>query len=218
MRKIFNKDLQTLITHQGKIIDLVIQTFNQTTHLIHKPMSELADQIISASVEIDENVKDLQKEAYRIIALQQPVAADLRLVFALLNISLELKSISEHFTTIAKRVNRTQVEFQDHEDILLIINKMLTHLQAMLEPLFLIIENGDIERASILAQTDSQVNALFMEVFEEATLRMNQNPTFVQAGIFIIDIATSLERIGDYLTNSFEHVLFLETGSLVQLN
>ncbi|MGX7108917.1 phosphate signaling complex protein PhoU [Facklamia miroungae] len=218
MRKLYTQDLQNLLDKAKEMFNLTQKIFASTIECVNASDTDIAKTILKMNEKIDQLSVELEKDAYVIVALQQPVAADLRFIFALLNTSVELKRIAEHTTTIAKRVKRNKPDFSNYQDMVLIVNQMAERLQLMFEPLASIIENGDIQGASQIACMDSEIDNQYDLVFDEVTLRMSNNEDCIPAGIFIIDLVTSFERIGDYITNICEHVLYLETGSTVYLN
>ncbi|MCR8969564.1 phosphate signaling complex protein PhoU [Facklamia sp. 7083-14-GEN3] len=218
MRKIYTQELQGLLEKINEMFDLTQSIFDNTIQAVIDSDNELAVSTIEMNEKIIELSVELEKDAYLIVALQQPVAADLRYIFALLNTSVELKRIAEHTTTIAKRIKRNKPNFSNYQDVIVIVNQMVERLQLMFEPLADIIKNGDIQEASQIALMDSQIDKQYDLVFEEITLKMATNEDCIPAGIFTIDLVNSLERIGDYITNICEHVLYLETGSTVYLN
>lgn len=218
MRKIYTQELQELLKKINQMFELTQSIFDNTYQAVIASDNELAVSTLEMNEKINELSVELEKDTYLIVALQQPVAADLRYIFALLNTSVELKRIAEHTTAIAKRIKRNKPDFSNYQDVMIIVNQMVERLQLMFEPLAGIIENGDIQEASQIALMDSQIDKQYDIVFEEVTLRMATNEDCVPAGIFTIDLVSSLERIGDYITNICEHVLYLETGSTVYLN
>lgn len=218
MRQLYNKELETLQNTIHTIISQSQLALDYTVQIVNNCQEELVESTLELITQIDGLNTQLEKDAYRIVALQQPVAGDLRFIFALLNTGVELKRISEHNLTIVKKARRNLPDLTSYQDLVLLVNQMSELVREMFAPLATILADANIEEASRVARMDSDVDSLFSTIYNEMTQRLAESDENVQAGIFIIDVATSLERVGDYLTNICEHVLYLETGSIVQLN
>lgn len=218
MRSNFDKKLKELLDNVLVIGDQVNNQMQSLKQAVNESNLELADQILAADEEVIAKVAELEQDSYRIVALEQPVAADLRLIFALRNTSFELRNISEHLSMISKRIKRNKPDLSGCQDILQSVNQMIDFSQKMYANVQSIIAERDIQKASEVAMNDKKVDTLFVQTIDIASKCMQTDEQTVLPGIYLIDVATSIERVGDYVTNICEHIVYCETGAMMVLN
>lgn len=161
---------------------------------------------------------EIEKEAFRIIALQQPVSSDLRLVFTVLTSSLDIERIADHAVSIGRAVIRRKETEQHVDQLDEVVNRMAETAQTMISDAMDAFVNRDAETATKVALLDEIVDAGLKEIYHESAKRMQKNTEMVPSGISYINIGNSLERIGDYVTNICERIVYLNTGEIVELN
>ena len=218
MRSNFDKNLEELLNKVIGIGDQVSGQLQILKQAVNEPNLETADQILAADEAIIQAVAAVEQESYSIVALQQPVAADLRLIFALRNTSYEMRNISEHAAMVAKRIKRNKPDLSTCQSILQSVNQMMDLAQAMYAAVQHVIVDQNIQQASEIAMKDKEVDQLFVQTIDIATDQMRSNEQAVLPGIYLIDVATSVERVGDYVTNICEHIVYCQTGAMMVLN
>ena len=217
MREQFNQQLTAYYDNIVKLGNIANEAVHKSIQAYNNNDQTLAQEIIHNDININELVMEIEAEAYRLIALQQPVTDDLRRVFTVLLASTDLERIADHASAIAKAVTRYSENEVNVESIDEIINKMATIVEEMLTDVLSAFTSDGINLQAI-ALRDDEVDSLLKQLFSESAHRMRKNNEVVNYGIGHINIGKSLERIGDYATNICERLIYLETGNFVELN
>jgi phosphate transport system protein len=174
----------------------------------------LAAQVIAGDEEIDRLEVDTEEECLKILALHQPVAADLRFIISVLKINNELERIGDLATSIAKRaVLLAQAEKVENPfDLRPMIKATRNMLHDSLEALV----NLDSQLAYKVREADDIIDAANAEVHRRAQELMRQNPERIESLISFLSISRHLERMADHATNIAEEVLYLIEGQIVR--
>lgn len=218
MREAFQEELD-------KFLDDLIMLSNLANESLHKAMRafeeddrELAHEVVSDDLKTNAKSAEIEREAYRLIALQQPVAGDLRKIFTVLLANSDVERLADHAVSIARTVIRRN-PVEDHiEELDTIVQKMATITQSMISDAITALVNSDVEAAREIADRDNEVDSLRAQVYGKAARYMESHTEVVIGGINYISVANSLERIGDYVTNICERIVYLNTGDIVELN
>lgn len=194
-------------------VHLAIQSFNQMD-------TTVAEKLKEADVMINQITSNIEKEAYRLIALQQPVAEDLRLIFTVMSISVDLERIGDHAVLIAKNVSRAYEDEHAEKDTILsdIINRMAQLVFEMMNEALEAFAQKDSTNARMIAEKDELVDAGLKQLYNESSRRMESNRDSVNPGINYLAIGNSVERIGDYVTNICERIVYLTDATMIDLN
>lgn len=218
LRKVFEEELKSLFVHLTKLGIAANESVHKSIKAHNTNDKELAKELFADDLRINALTVEIEKEAYRIIALQQPVASDLRLVFTVLTASLDIERIADHAVSIGRAVIRRQETDQQVEQLNDVVNKMAETAQMMISDAMDAFVNRDAVTARKVALLDEVVDAGLKEIYNESARRMQKNTDMVPSGISYINIGNSLERIGDYVTNICERIVYLNTGEIVELN
>ena len=218
MRKVFDEELKSLFVHLTKLGIAANEAVNKSIKAHNTSDKELAKELFADDLKINALTVEIEKEAYRIIALQQPVASDLRLVFTVLTASLDIERIADHAVSIGRAVIRRKETDQQIDQLNDIVNRMAETSQTMISDAMDAFVNRDAETAKKVALQDEIVDAGLKEIYHESAKRMQKNTDMVPSGISYINIGNSLERIGDYVTNICERIVYLNTGEIIELN
>ncbi|HET9015399.1 MAG TPA: phosphate signaling complex protein PhoU [Thermomicrobiaceae bacterium] len=174
-----------------------------------------ARAVIIADRAIDDRVYQLEEQALRLIATQQPLATDLRVVAATLFIMTELERIGDYAEGIAKIT--LQVAEEAPLKPLIDIPRMAEIVAEMLHDSLSAFIDRDLERCEAIWLRDDDVDALYDQVFRELLTYMLANPATVEPATRLIWAAHNLERIADRVTNICERTAFVITGNPRQL-
>ncbi|MGX7092104.1 phosphate signaling complex protein PhoU [Hutsoniella sourekii] len=219
MRETFDTELQ-------KFTDNLYRLGNAANESVHRAMQaynnndkELAHEVVADDLRINALTVDIEQEAYRLIVLQQPVAQDLRKIFTVLQASSDIERLADHAASISKQIIRRKGTQHDQvEDIDSLINEMGQHVTEMISEVLEAYRNEDVQAAREIAHKDRQVDEILKQVYKLVSSHMKEDTSLVGVGISYIGIANSLERIGDYVTNICERILYLHSGDIVELN
>jgi phosphate transport system protein len=157
---------------------------------------------------------DVEEECLKILALHQPVAADLRYLIAVLNINRDLERIGDLAAHIAQGAlflcEMPPVSIPPH------LGKMAATAQQMLKKVLDAFVNVDVAAAREVRLADSELDTLNREMATCLKAAMVQSPALLEPLIKLMHIARHLERIGDHATNIAEDLIYLIEGKIVR--
>ncbi len=172
----------------------------------------LAKEVRIEDHEIDEMEIDVEAECLEILALDQPVASDLRLVLAVMRINTNLERISDLAGGVAKRGSKIT---KAHEvfDMPTAVPEMMEATKLMLHNAIESFAHDDALLARKVREADDKVDDLRKDVLDWA----QENAAKLTAtSISLITVATKIERIADLATNIAEDVIFMIEGEVVR--
>ena len=176
----------------------------------------LAEQVIRDDDEIDRLNLSIERDCFRLIALQQPMASDLRRIGTVLKVVTDLERMADNAVTIAKATIRLKEETYVKQ--LIDIPKMATLTEAMVRDALNAYINLDTEKAYQIGRNDDEVDALYKQIHNELLELMKKSPDTVHQATQFLFVAHSLERIADHATNLGEWVIYLVTGKIEEIN
>ncbi len=177
--------------------------------------NKLADEVIRKDDIADDLDLAIEQTAMRLLALQQPMAKDLRLIGTALKMIADLERIGDYAVDIARtaKVLSTEPFFKPLEDI----PRMAELTELMIRDVLKAFVQGDVELAKKVCQEDDQVDKLWYSLLDELMDFMRKDPALVKQATYLLLVARYLERIADHATNVAERVYYIETGELIQL-
>jgi len=159
----------------------------------------------------DEPINDLHIEVddrcFKLLALHQPMAADLRIIVAAVKINTDLERVGDLAVNIAEAGKR----YLQHPPVkpLLDIPRMGDIAQSMLRDALDAFVRRDTRLAETVLAKDDELDGLKTQIFRELLTYMLQNPQTIEPALDLILISRHLERIGDHATNIAEDVIFM---------
>lgn len=182
--------------------------------MIHKSVQALVQRDLALSDEIphlEDEVNHLQLEiddrAFKLLALRQPMAHDLRLIIAAMKISGDLERIADQAVNIQENT-KVLLQFPLLKP-LIDIPKMAEIAMAMLRDSLDAFVESDAPKAREVVTRDDEVDGLKNQVFRELLTYMISDPRTIQVALQLILVARHLERIADHATNIAEDVVYL---------
>ncbi|MFW5986362.1 MAG: phosphate signaling complex protein PhoU [Halanaerobiales bacterium] len=210
MRKNFNEELKKLKNEMLKMGCIVEETINNSIKALKEQDLKLAEKIREEDDNIDKLEVELEEMCTRLIALQQPVAGDLRTIIAISKIATDLERIGDHASNIAHMV--LAIGEEPLIKPLIDIPRMTEIVTRRLKQSLDAFVDLDIELAQEVAQEDEEVDILDEQILRELITFMLEDPSTIKQAIYLTFISRFLERIGDHSTNICERVLYMATG------
>jgi phosphate transport system protein len=174
----------------------------------------LAKQVIDEDAEIDRMEVDVEEEVLKILALYQPVAADLRFVVATLKINNDLERMGDLAKNIAKRVVfLTSGERVDLPDTL---RPMAGKAQQMVKESLDALVNSDSLLARRVRDADDEVDEMRRKVQQFCELQIAAHPEQTDLIMRLLSVSRHLERLADLATNVAEDVIYMVEGEIVR--
>jgi len=175
---------------------------------------ELARAVIDADTEIDRMEVDVEEECLKILALYQPVAADLRFVVAVLKINNDLERMGDLARNIAKRV--AFLAAHERIDLPGEFRVMAGKAQSMVKQSLDALVNSDTSLARMVRDEDDEVDALQRTIRDRIEAQMRTSPERMESLMRLISVSRHLERLADMATNVAEDVIYMVEGDIVR--
>ena len=221
MRKSFQNELEQYRDHLTYIANAANEAIYKAIQALNQHDQVLAEEVVNGDLKINTLAIQIEQEAYRIIALQQPVASDLRKVFAVLLASSDIERLADHASNIAGTVIRRQnIPMVREAAIDDIINRMADVVKVMLSDAIEAFIQEDATKAREVALRDNEVDRLLKEVYDQTNHLMltHTDEDRIEIARDYVIIAKALERMGDYVTNICERIVYMESGEIVELD
>lgn len=216
MRNSFHGELEELQAEILKMGGIVEEAIDRAVHSLSNQDVALARQVIDDDDVVDDLEIAIEKRCLNILALQQPVAGDLRVVGTALKIVTDLERMADHASDIAKVTVR--LEGQPLIKPLIDIPRMAELAQRMTREALTSYVRRDQELARRMIQLDDSVDHLYGQIFRELLVYMMEDPRTIRQATYLLFVAQYLERVADHATNLGEWVIFMVTGDRVELN
>jgi phosphate transport system protein len=215
-RETFDEQIGELQKDLLALGDLVDKAIERSIRSLASRDLELAQQIIDEDILINQAQRDLEEGCLVLIATQQPLASDLRIIIAVSNIAIELERMGDYAKGIAKIT--LMIGDQPPLKPLIDIPRMAEKGRQLLHQQLDAFIRRDPESARRLGVEDDEVDDLYDQVYRELLFFMTQDPKTITRATHLLWVAHNLERIADRTTNIGERVVFLVTGQVEELN
>ncbi len=174
----------------------------------------LAEEVFGDDRAIDRMEIDIEETCIQLLALQQPLASDLRLITSALKISNDLERVGDHAVNIAGCAKQlsSQAPVKPLADLPALAEKSISMLRDALEAFV----RGDGEAARRLVRRDDEVDDLNRQMFAELVRRMIADPQQVERSMTLVLVGRNLERIADLATNVAEEVVFIAEARIIK--
>ncbi|MDI3297662.1 MAG: phosphate signaling complex protein PhoU [Bacillota bacterium] len=215
-RESFNAQLEGLQSTLLKMGSRVEEAIQAVIRALVDRDPVVARAVVEGDDEIDRLQHEVEHEASQLIALQQPLAGDLRHIVSAIKISGDLERIGDNCENIAKVVIR--LGGQPYVKPLIDVPRMGELARSMLRDTLEAYVSRDVEAIRTLPERDDEVDHLYSQVLRELLTYMMQDPQTIQQGMELLLVSRYLERIADHVTNVGESVIYLVTGEHVDLN
>jgi phosphate transport system protein len=216
IRTAFSKELQQVQDQMLVMASMVDRAIDRSVEALKARDLEESRKIITADLDINKMRFEIEELCIQIIATQQPLASDLRILVAILNIITDLERMGDHAEGIAK----ISLMIGDERLLkpLIDVPRMGEKARDMLREALDAFVERDAEAAKRIANADDEVDALYDQVYRELLTLMLYDPTIIKRATNLLWVAHNLERIADRVTNICERVVFLVTGRMEETN
>jgi phosphate transport system protein len=214
MTKHFEKDLTRLNEKISDLGMLVVESSAKSTVMLQNFDVSIADEILASEGRVDEMEVEIENECLKLLALHQPVAADLRFLIVVLKVNNDLERMGDQVVNIAERVRFLKDQPRVVSDIDLVKMGEIGSRMARLAITALTMRDPDIAR-DVLTM-DAELNALHARSFQVLQNAMEKNAEMIAPAISYMTISSNLERMGDLATNIAEEIIFMQEGEIIR--
>jgi phosphate transport system protein len=213
----FQRQLQELETRALGGLDLIVEQLDRVLEALQHQDVELAQMVIADDDRVDGRYLEVHQGILSLLALQAPVAGDLRLVAALLHVLKHIERMGDQCVNIAKLIPLSGYEPPIRYEMLEALAKMGARARSEVVQSRTAFSRRDIELAEDLSRQDRDINRLNREIFRMA-IEIGEDPDTREWCMHMILVARALERIGDNAVDIGEQVAFVVTGLFRELS
>lgn len=211
IREEFNNELKSLLHEIDIMGKAVSRAVLDSVEALLSGNNELAQNVIKGDDNIDLMQKLIEDKCILLIALQQPLARDLRVLTTALKIVTDLERIGDYAENIArlsiKKVHNYDVA-KNHADFTMMAKEVAFMIESSVDAYM----NVDIQKAEEIHKHDDVVDAYCKKMHEEILTNLRNTTEHADCLTAVLAILHYLERAGDHVTNVAEWVIFLSTG------
>ena len=203
--------LKNKLLVMGSMVETSIQ---KSIQALEERKSKLAEEVFADDKKIDQMEIDIDESCIKLMALDQPVAVDLRMLLGVLRINNDLERIGDHAVNIAERA----LELAEAPLLkpLVDIPRMANIVQGMVKDALDGFVQENPEKARTVCKRDDEVDELDDRFIRALLTYMMEKPTAITQGMDLIMISKNLERIGDLATNIAEDVVFIYQAKTIK--
>ncbi|MGL5346956.1 MAG: phosphate signaling complex protein PhoU [Peptostreptococcaceae bacterium] len=216
-------NLSNLDLNINQLIDLTFEMIDKCEIIISKAVDAMVAKDLEASRQIlilDDDIDDLRstirEKSIELIALKQPLAKDLRILYALGAIAMELERVGDYAVNIA--METIKIGNDEYVEELIDIPKMKDVSISMLKNAKKALETKDDKLAHKTGLQDDIIDDLYNEVYVDALGAMHKNPKNINQGVKLLFVGRYLERVGDHITNICELVIYAIRGEMIEID
>jgi phosphate transport system protein len=211
-REGFDRDLTSLRDNVLRLTNMTDTAIERAMQALVERDDNLAKQVVMDDKPINRMRYNIEEECYRLIATQQPLARDMRMIITAIHIVVELERIADHAAGIAK----LSLELSKEPPLkpLIDIPRMAKISREMLKDTVDAYLSWDSVKAQQITERDDEVDMLDSQVYRELISFMIQDPRNISRATYLLWTSHNLERIADRITNICERVMFMVTGDV----
>jgi phosphate transport system protein len=205
--KNIENNLLTLMEYTESTVEMAVRAASNRDEA-------MAKDVLSSDDEIDQMEVEIEEECLKIMALNQPVAKDLRFLITVLKVNNDLERIGDLAVNISERaltiIGREKIDAPF--DFQAMADKTKKMLKLAIDSLI----KRDVDMAKEVCQSDEVVDAMNKEMYQQVHKAIIANPEQVDFYLQYLSISRHLERIADYTTNIAEDVIYMVDGEIVR--
>ena len=216
IRKTFENELQQVKDDILVLGSMVEQSILDSVETLKKRDLKAAEGILAADREINKKRFEIENQLMILIATQQPMAHDLRLLASSMEIISELERMGDY----AKGIANINLRMGDQPLLkpLIDIPRMAQKDVDMLHRSLTAFVEEDVEAAKAIPIEDDEVDALYNQIYRELMTFVIADPKTMERANWLLWVAHNLERVADRVTNICERTIFIATGELVEID
>jgi phosphate transport system protein len=215
-RAVFDRDLQELRENVLRMADLLKSAVLGALTALREGNPDIGEKIIEGDLAVNNMRYKIENDCLHMIATQQPAAGDLRAIVAGMNLAGDMERMGDYAAGIAKvflRMDDTCTGDLPHS-----LDEMAELVLSMLNRAIKAYEEADDTLAYEVASIDTQIDEHYHALYSELVERITNNPGKTTDCLYLMFIGHNLERFADRATNLAEHVIFMTSGKIQELN
>jgi len=214
MAKHLHRDLEQLTKDLLGLGGRVEEAINKAITALVERRLDLAEEVIMGDAAIDQRELEVEEDCLKILALHQPVAADLRFLVAVIKVNNDLERMGDLAANMASRA----LYLSSHEPVAAAsrLGEMAARVRRMVSASLDSLVNRDAAKAKEVCALDDDVDQMNKDMFSLIQDAIRKDPETVKRGIQVLSVSRHLERLADHATNIAEDVVFMVEGEMIR--
>ncbi len=212
----FHHELETMELDILSLGEMAERTIGDAVDSLATNDADLAEKVIAGDDEIDDLYMSVERRTLEVLALQTPVAVDLRLISAILHINVHLERVGDMAVNIAK-IARVVRDLPRSEMIVTHLVEMCDVVRPMLRSAMESFAKRDLNLAHRLPEMDDPVDRLNRGMYREVAA-CSGDQDLLEWAVRMMVVSRQLERVGDHAVDIAEQVAFLLTGEFQEFD
>jgi phosphate transport system protein len=207
----YEEELRKLNTTIAEMGGLAETQLGAAIEAVSTRDTELAAAVVEGDAKVDRLERDVDRLAIRLLALRQPVARDLREIFAALKIASDLERIADYAANAAKR----SIALSQTAPVrpVYALPRMARFAQLLIKDVLDAYIQRDADKAYSVWLRDAELDEMYSSLFRELLTYMMEDPRSISQCTHLLFMAKNVERIGDHATNIAENLYYLVNGT-----
>ncbi len=210
----FQQGLDELKDKLLRMAGLAEQAVDRAVQGYHERDRAVCDRVLADESAINRAEREIDELAFDLLAMQQPMAVDLRFILAVIKINADLERVGDQAVNIAER-GLDQIKGPSAE-LVVDIPRMAQIASGMIRQAIVAFVNADADLAEKVLLMDNTVDRMNREVAEAMLKQMHERPEVTRPALDALLVARNLERVADHATNISEDVIFWVRGADVR--
>src|SRR5471030_1568687 len=209
--KRFDEDLEKLNATINEMGGLTESQLARALEALRERDTDIAEKVIAEDARVDALDIEVQQQTVNLLALRQPMAADLRVVLSSIKIAAALERIADYAKNTAKR-SIVLTQFSAPVSAVSGIDRLGRLVRTALKDVLDAFAHNDVAKARDVWERDEEIDQVYTGLFRELLTYMMEDPRTITACTHLLFMAKNIERAGDHVTNIAELVSFRSTG------
>ena len=216
VRESFEASIKSLKEDVVQMVESVEEiVIKSVDSLVNKDVT-LAREVIKLDDNIDELQNNIEEKTIELIALQQPMAKDLRTIFSISKIITDLERVGDFCVNISKET--IKIGNEPLIKPLIDIPKMRDIILGMLRNSKISFINEDSKLAYRVGKEDELIDNLYKDIYTEILMMIHSDSKNINQGTKLLFVGRYLERMADHITNICERIIYIVDGESVEIN
>jgi len=207
------EEVKHKVLRMGSLVEVIV---DKAVTSLKEQNLELAKTIVEEDDKIDDMDLEIEMDCMKLLALQQPLAKDLRTIATALKIITDLERMGDHAVNISKIT--LEIGKEPLIKPLIDIPRMAKIAQDMIRLSLDAFVKEDTELAKKVAQMDQEVDDIYQAIIDELLEMIVKDPSITKQATKLMFVGRYLERIADHTTNVCERIIYMVTGKLEEIN
>lgn len=215
-RERYHRDLKELKNLTKDLADKVGAAIDQSVTALKDSNADLAREVIKNDQEMDDLSLKIENLCMELLALQQPMAKDLRRIIGILKIGIDLERIGDLAVDVARVTVQSQNKIQITK--LEFIPRMAEIAKKMLDQSMTALMNSDSDMARQVTKWDYEIDGLYVKARDKLLKIIIERPEVIAEGTALLMVNRHLERTGDHICNICETIVYMVEAKREHLN